>query len=213
MMITDDQEISREGLRAMLTTEPGIAVVGEAASGEEALEKVGQLKPNVVLMDLRLPGANGIAVTRLLKEKHPEVAVLILSVYGNEGYVVDAAKAGAAGYLLKDVSRELLCHAIRAVSLGGAFIKGNILDTARPFVPLAGLGRRTADGYNPVGLSPREMEVLALLVEGNANKEIARALSIAEETVKKHVQRVMAKLGVLDRTQAAVKAVRDGLVH
>jgi len=190
-----------------------MVVVGEAASGEEALEKVGQLKPHVVLMDLRLPGANGIAVTRLLKEKHPEVAVLILSVYGNEGYVVDAAKAGAAGYLLKDVSREMLCHAIRAVCLGSAFIKGNILDTARPFVPLASWGRRTADGYNPVGLSPREMEVLALLVEGNANKEIARALSIAEETVKKHVQRVMAKLGVLDRTQAAVKAVRDGLVH
>ena len=182
----------------------------------EAVEKAGEHRPQVILMDLRMPNSDGLEATRRIKSQFASMSVIVLTIYDNDAYIVDAVRAGAGGYLLKDASRDLLIHTIRAVNSGGMLIKSSLLREA-----MLSLADATGDQFkrkrigattSPNGLTPRERDVLRLVIEGQSNKEIGRALSISEDTAKKHVQTILSKLGVSDRTQAAVKAVRAGLV-
>ena len=214
MLVVDDHPVVREGLRGMLASDPAIDVVGEAANGEQSVELVEQLNPDVVLMDIRMPHLSGIEATRRIKDLRPNVAVIMITMYDNRTFVVEALRAGAAGYLVKDSSRELFCHAINAVVDGCAIARSDLLRQAiqglvgRSQRPTVGEdGSRAADQ-----LSPRELEILRLVSHGCLNKEIARELSLAEVTVKKYVHSVMSKLGVSDRTSAAITGVRLGLV-
>ncbi|MEK7873683.1 MAG: response regulator transcription factor [Chloroflexota bacterium] len=216
VLVVDDHPVVREGLLAMLRTDPGIAVVGEAGGGEEAIEKAKQLKPDMVLTDIRMPGMDGIEVTRRIKAASPGVAVIVLTMYDSEMYVVEALRAGAAGYLVKDSSRELLCHAIHAVADGGTLVRSNLLRQA--VQGLLGGPRKSGDPrVIDVGahgrFTPRELDVVRMVAQGHTNREIARDLNLAEVTVKKHVQAIMGKLGASDRTHAAVLAVRMGLAE
>lgn len=218
VLLVDDHPVVREGLQAMLETTGDIAVVGQAGDGLEAVAQVAEHRPQVVLMDLRMPSMDGLEATRRIKREFPETSVIVLTVYEKDAFVVGAVRAGASGYLLKDASRELLIHAIHAAQSGGMLIRSSLLrqamaqfDEAKDAdfgLPLPGVG--DLEPGDP--LTTREQEVLCLLVEGSTNKEIGQALFMSEDTVKKHVQSIIAKLGTSDRTQAAVRAVRLGLV-
>ncbi len=213
IMIVDDHQVVREGLKAMIDQEEDISVVGEASDGPEALAMARELTPNVVLMDIRMPKMDGLEATRRLKGESPDTAVIMISVYDNEAYVVDAIRAGAAGYILKDVSRELLIHTVKAVNAGGVLHRSSLLRRALESVAAPRITEQpAAPGPMLEALSGRETDVLGLMVEGLTNKQIGAHLSLAEDTVKKHVQSVIAKLQASDRTQAAVKAVRAGLI-
>jgi len=215
VLLADDHPVVREGLRTMLATVPDIEVVAEASDGLEAIDKVNECHPDVVLMDLRMPNMEGLEATKRIRGQFPSTAVIVLTIYDNDAYIVDAVKAGAVGYLLKDTSRDLLIHAIRAVTSGGMLIKTCLLREA-----MLGLANATGDQNKSKSAGPasldeltrREHEVLSQVVLGRSNKEIGQELSISEDTAKKHVQTIMLKMGVSDRTQAAVKAVRAGLV-
>jgi len=216
VLLADDHPVVREGLQTMLATAPDIEVVAEANDGLEAIEKANEHRPHVVLMDLRMPNLDGLEATRRIKSQLASTSVIILTVYDNDAYVVDAVRAGAGGYLLKDASRDLLIHTIRAVNSGGMLIKTSLLREAiltSANVTDNQYKEKHVDAPARNGLTPRERDVLRLVIEGQSNKEIGRALSISEDTAKKHVQTILSKLGVSDRTQAAVKAVRTGLVE
>ena len=215
VLLADDHPVVREGLRTMLATVPDIEVVAEASDGLEAIDKVNECHPEVVLMDLRMPNMDGLEATKRIRSQFPATAVIVLTILDNDAYIVDAVRAGAVGYLLKDTSRDLLINAIRAVTSGGMLIKTCLLREA-----MASLANATGDQNKSRSASPanldeltrREHDVIRLVVLGRSNKEIGKDLSISEDTAKKHVQTIMLKMGVSDRTQAAVKAVRAGLV-
>jgi len=214
VLLADDHPVVREGLRTMLATAKDIEVVAEASDGQEAIDKVNEHQPDVVLMDLRMPNLDGLEATRRIKNQNPSIAIIVLTIYDNDAYIVDAVRAGAVGYLLKDTSRDLLIHAIRAVTSGGMLVKTSLLREA--MLSLAGSPTsqhkaKVADSVKMEELTRREQDVLRLAVLGRSNKEIGQELSISEDTAKKHVQTIMLKMGVSDRTQAAVKAVRAGL--
>ena len=217
VLLADDHPVVREGLRTMLSTAPDIEVISdEAGDGFEAVEKTKEHRPDVVLMDLRMPNLDGIEATRRIKSQLPNTLVIILTIYDNDAYIVDAVRAGAGGYLLKDASKDLLIHTIRAVNSGGMLIKTDLLREAMlnlADATGAQIKEKAAGGTTLNGLTTRERDVLRLVVDGRSNKEIGRALSISEDTAKKHVQTILSKLGVSDRTQAAVKAVRAGFVQ
>jgi DNA-binding NarL/FixJ family response regulator len=214
VLLVDDHTVVREGVRTMLSEERDIVVVGEASSGEEAIQKATELDPNVVLMDIRMPGMSGTEAVRQIKSARPITPVIMLTMYDSDMYVVDALQAGAAGYLTKDVSRELLCHAIRLVVDGGTTVRSGLLKCAIDALLRASAGKKQESGVSLVEhLTPRELDVLRLLACGHGNKEICRELHLAEVTVKKYVQQVIQKLGVSDRTNAAIHAVRLGLVE
>ncbi len=200
ILIAEDQPLMRRGLKTVLEFEPGLEVVGEAANGSEALERVAELRPDVVLMDVQMPGLNGVEATRQLVRAHLGCRVLILTTFDTEDYVLDAVRAGAAGYLLKDVQAEELCDVIRAVARGEVFIQPSV--AAKYLRLLAEKQREPVEET----LSNRELEVLRELAEGQSNKEIARLLGISESTVKNHVNSILAKLRVKNRTEAALKA-------
>lgn len=214
ILLVDDHTVVREGLRTMLSGEPDIEVVAEAATGEEALQKVEELKPQVVLMDIRMPGMSGTEATRLIKREWPATSVIMVTMYDSEMYVVEAIRTGAAGYLTKDASRELLCHSVRTVVDGGNIVRSGLLRQA-----LQGLLRAShapAEGVEPSAtarLTAREVDVLRLVAQGHTNKAISADLNLAEITVKKHVQNVIGKLGVSDRTHAAIAGVRLGIAE
>lgn len=219
VLLVDDHPVVRQGLRSMLETDVHLNIVGEAENGEDALGKVAQYGPEVVLIDIHMPVMDGLTATRRIKEKFPRTSVVVLTLYNNEQYVIEAVKAGAAGYLLKNASRDEISRTIREVNQGGLLIKTTMLQKA-----LAGAVEGTAATLDfrgkPWGtdadfeaLSARESEVLKLLVEGMTNKDIGAQLYITEDTAKKHVQNIIYKLQVSDRTQAAVKAIRLGLVR
>jgi NarL family two-component system response regulator LiaR len=203
VVIADDHPVVRQGLRAFLESREGIAVVGEAATGEQAVARVARLRPDVVLMDLVMPELGGIGAIERILGRYPEVKVIVLTSFAGEDQVLPAIRAGAAGYLLKDVEPSELERAIRAASRGEA-----LLDPA----VAARVLREVAEPRAADRLTPREREVLSLLGRGRSNREIARELVVAEKTVKTHVSNVLAKLGLADRTQAALYAVREGLV-
>jgi len=208
VMIVDDQEVVREGLRAILGTVPGIEVVGVAGNGAEAVERVATLQPEVVLMDLNMPIMNGVEATRALRAAHPEVKVLVLTTYDAEEWVLDAVRAGASGYLLKDAPRERLIDAIKGTAEGRSHVDpavaGDLL--ARVAVSAAAEPSTVA-----ASLSDRELDVLRLLGNGMSNAGIAEQLFLSEGTVRNYVSSILTKLQVDDRTQAAVLAVRHGL--
>ena len=215
VVLADDHPVVREGLRMMLSTAPDIEVVAEANDGLEAIDKVNECHPEVVLMDLRMPNMDGLEATKRIRSQFPSTAVIVLTIYDNDAYIVDAVKAGAVGYLLKDTSRDLLINAIRAVTSGGMLIKTCLLREAMASLANANGDQsrsRSASPANLDELTRRENDVIRLVVLGRSNKEIGHELSISEDTAKKHVQTIMLKMGVSDRTQAAVKAVRAGLV-
>jgi len=214
-LIVDDYPVVREGLRTMLSTDPTIEIVGEASDGAEAVAMVAEEKPNVVLMDIRMPNMDGIEATRRIKDKDPSISVIVLTMYDNDAYVIDAVRAGASGYLLKEASRELLLHTIRTVSSGATLIKTDLLYEAICSL-VASRDRHQKPGV-PVSegletLTAREQEVLKLVVDGHTNKEIGKELGITEDTVKKHMQSILAKLDATSRIGAVAKATRAGIV-
>ncbi|MBI4235894.1 MAG: response regulator transcription factor [Chloroflexi bacterium] len=233
LLIVDDHPLVREGLKAMLAGEETLELVGEAVTGAEAVEKATELEPDVVLMDVRMPVMDGIEATRRIKEAHPALAVVMLTLYEHDRYVIEAVRAGASGYLLKDASRDLLVHTIGAAHTGVTLVKSSLLrralehgwggslsgDEAAETEGVGAEGRLgppnagMASHANAPGLTRRELEVLDLLAQGKTNKGIGQALWITEMTVKKHVASVIAKLGASNRSDAAVRAVRSGLVH
>lgn len=214
VLIADDQVMVRQGFTVLLNAEPGIEVVGQAVDGLDALDKIAELAPDVVLMDVRMPRLDGIEATRRITEPAgATVKVLVLTTFDLDEYVYEALRAGASGFLLKDASAAELAHAVRVVASGDALLAPNItkrLITEFSRVtrtPRAPLKARVGD------LTERETEVLSLIAQGLSNGEIAERLVVAEQTVKSHVGRILTKLGLRDRTQAAVFAYETGLVR
>jgi NarL family two-component system response regulator LiaR len=205
VLIVDDHAAVREGLRTFLELQDGIAVAGEAADGEQAVMQAEALRPDVVLMDLVMPRLDGVGAMRELRRRLPDTRVIVLTSFAEDERLLPAIQAGAAGYLLKNVAPPELARAVRAAHAGEALIDPVI--AARLVDAIA----QPAGEPAPERLTAREQEVLALIARGYSNKRIALELGIAEKTVKTHVGHVLAKLGVTDRTQAAVHAVRMGL--
>jgi DNA-binding NarL/FixJ family response regulator len=205
VLLVDDHPVVREGIRGMLGAEPDISVVGDAASGPEALALVAALSPDVVLMDLRMPGGDGVSATERITADHPGAHVLVLTTYDTDGDILRAVEAGATGYLLKDTPRAALADAVRAAARGETVLTGRVAGKL-----LSGMRQR--DAPTAAVLSPRETEVLRLAAEGRTNAAIGRALHISQTTVKTHLMRVYDKLGVGDRTAAVSRAIRRGLL-
>lgn len=212
VLLVDDQKLMRQGLRVLLELEPDLEVAGEAEDGQEALEAYARLEPDVVLMDIRMPGMDGVEATWRLRERWPEARVVILTTFDDDEYIFEGLRAGALGYLLKDVSGEELAEAVRTVAEGGALIEPSVArKVVAEFARLAPPARPPEEGL-PEPLTEREREVVELLASGLTNREIAARLHLAEGTVKNYVSSILQKLGVRDRTQAAVRARELGLV-
>jgi NarL family two-component system response regulator LiaR len=205
VLLADDHAVVREGLRGFLALQEGIEVVGEAADGDEALAAAERLQPDVILMDLVMPRVGGVEAMRRLRERLPRARVIVLTSFTDDEQLLPSLRAGAAGYLLKNVQPQELVRAIRTAHAGGALLDPMV--AARLLDSLAGDAEPERER-----LTGRERDVLALLARGLSNKQIAFELSLAEKTVKSHVSRILDKLGVDDRTQAALLAVREGLV-
>jgi len=203
ILLVDDHTVVRKGLRTFLSYDPEMEVVGEAADGAQALSLARELTPDVVLMDLLMPGMDGIAATAAIRRELPETEVLALTSVLEDASVVGAVRAGAIGYLLKDTQAEALCQAIKAAAAGQVQL------TPRA---AARLMQAVSTPESPEALTERETEVLRLLAKGHSNKQIARSLNNTEKTIKTHVSRILAKLGVQSRTQATLYAIRTGLV-
>ncbi|MFE7978723.1 response regulator [Streptomyces shenzhenensis] len=213
VLIADDQEMVRQGFTVLLNTQPDIEVVAQAVDGLDAVAKVGDIAPDVVLMDIRMPELSGIEATRRITVDNPGIKVLVLTTFDLDEYVYEALRAGASGFLLKDASADKLAEAVRVVAAGDALLAPGI--TRRLIAEFSRLrGTRRAPLKQRVGdLTERETEVLALIAQGLSNAEIAEQLVVAEQTVKTHVSRILVKLGLRDRTQAAVFAYESGLVR
>ncbi|MBF4135790.1 response regulator [Streptomyces albidoflavus] len=213
VLIADDQQMVRQGFAVLLNTQPGIRVIGQAVDGLDAITRVADLLPDVVLMDIRMPELGGIEATRRITAATPGTKVLVLTTFDLDEYVYEALRAGACGFLLKDASAEQLAEAVRVIAAGDALLAPGI--TRRLIAefsrlddrPRAPLRQRIGD------LTERETEVVALIAHGLSNAEIAQRLVLAEQTVKTHVGRILLKLGLRDRTQAAVFAYESGLVR
>ena len=215
VVIVDDYPVVREGLRTMLSTDETIEITGEVSDGVEAVAMVAEKKPNVVLMDIRMPNMDGIKATRRIKDKHPSTSVIVLTMYDDDAYVIDAVRAGASGYLLKDASLELLLHTVRTVSSGETLIKTKLLYQAISSLVSATNERQKPEAHTTEDVETvtvREQDVLKLVVAGYTNREIGKELGILEETIKKHMKNILAKLRVTNRTSAAIKAIRAGLI-
>ncbi len=212
ILIVDDQSLFREGLRTLLSVQPDFEVAGEAANGEEALRQAVRLQPNIILMDLRMPVMDGVTATQRLREALPQCRVIVLTTFDDDEYVFDGLKAGAVGYLLKDVSSEKLFEAVRAADRGEYFLLPSI--TAKVMAEFSRLSRMAPQSVSPLEepLSQREMEILHLVATGASNRDIAETLVIAEGTVKNHLTNILSKLSVKDRMQAVLKAREYGLI-
>jgi DNA-binding NarL/FixJ family response regulator len=207
VIIADDHELARAGLRNMLESDRGLKLIGEATNGRDAVALCQELRPDLALLDVRMPEMDGLAAAHAIRQTCPQTRVLIMTTHENTDYLLAALKAGVAGYVLKDVTRHDLLNTIRRVLRGEAVLSGEI--GARALQNLAG---------KPIGssreiLTPRELDVLKQVAEGHTNRQIAQKLSLSVGTVKIHVEHIIAKLGVADRTQAAVRAVESGLVR
>lgn len=203
IVVVDDHSVVRQGLRMFLSLDPELEVIGEANNGQEAIEQVNALKPDVVLMDLLMPVMDGITATQIIRKEHPDTEVIALTSVLEDTAVVNAVRAGAIGYLLKDTQGDELCQAIKAAANGQVQLSPKAAER---------LMREIRAPESPEKLTERETEVLRQLAAGKSNKEIASEMYISETTVKTHVSNILMKLGVPSRTQAALYAVRIGLV-
>ena len=203
ILLVDDHTVVRKGLRTFLSFDPELEVVGEAADGAQALNKARELTPDVVVMDLLMPGMDGIAATEAIRRELPETEVLALTSVLEDASVVGAVRAGAIGYLLKDTQADALCQAIKAAAAGQVQLTPKAA---------ARLMQAISTPESPEALTERETDVLRLLAKGQSNKQIARSLNNTEKTIKTHVSRILSKLGVQSRTQATLYAIRTGLV-
>ncbi|MET9532679.1 response regulator transcription factor [Streptomyces sp. NPDC006649] len=214
VLIVDDQMMVRQGFTVLLNAEPDIEVVGQAVDGLDAVARVAELAPDVVLMDIRMPGLGGIEATRRITgPAGAAVRVLVLTTFDLDEYVYEALRAGAAGFLLKDASADELARAVRVVAAGDALLAPNITKRLIAEFSRVTNSPRTAPKGRAGDLTERETEVLSLIAQGLSNAEIAGQLVVAEQTVKTHVSRILVKLGLRDRTQAAVFAYETGLVR
>ena len=216
ILIVDDHEVVRDGLSTMLGRQEDFEVVGEAKNGLEAIEKARTLRPDVILMDLRMPEMDGVEAMRGIRADNTgdyanEVKFMVLTTYDTDEYIFDAIEAGAKGYLLKDASREDLFRAVRTVNQGESLIQPGVV--SRVLNRLTQLSQRGATGAESQNLSEREVEVLRLMANGSANKQIAAELSISESTVKTHVANIFQKLDVNHRTEAVTKAMSKGIIR
>jgi DNA-binding NarL/FixJ family response regulator len=211
-LIADDQEMVREGFFVLLNAQPDIDVVGQAVDGEDAVQKVAELRPDVVLMDVRMPVLNGLEATRrIMSDPEATTKVLVLTTFDLDEYVYEALQLGASGFLLKDASASRLADAVRIVASGEALLAPSV--TKRLIAEFSRMGPPRGPNRKRLDeLTERETEVLALIAQGLSNSEIATQLVVAEQTVKTHVGRILVKLGLRDRTQAAIFAFQSGLV-
>jgi len=212
LLIVDDQRLMREGLRTLLELEQGFEIVGEAANGQAALEAYAELRPDVVLMDIRMPGMDGVEATHRIRRSWPEARVIILTTFDDDANVFEGLRAGAVGYLLKDLSGRELADAVRTVYRGGALIEPTVAKRVMAeFARLRPPARPIDEGL-PEPLSERELDVLKLVAAGLSNREIGHKLGLSEGTVKNYVTHVLQKIGVRDRTQAALRGRELGLI-
>jgi DNA-binding NarL/FixJ family response regulator len=211
VLLADDQALFREGLRTLLSAHPAVTVIAEASNGEEAIALMERSTPDVVLMDLRMPVLDGIQATVRMRDRWPAIPVLVLTTFDDDASLFGALRAGAAGYLLKDVSSETLLSAVTAAARGEAFLQSTVTGrVVAAFARLMESGGPKAEAL-VLPLSPREREIVSLLGTGASNKEIADRLYLAEGTIKNHVTNILTKLDVRDRTQAALRARQLGL--
>lgn len=213
VLLVDDQSLFREGLHTLLSVHEDVTVVGEAENGADAIQKAAQLQPDVVLMDVRMPILDGVAATKKLTENHPDCRVIMLTTFDDDEYVFEGLRAGAAGYLLKDVPSDKLVEAIRTTAAGESFLQPSVAaKVVAEFNRISGDKPAPKQDQLVEPLSSRELEILQHIATGASNREIANALYIAEGTVKNHVTNILSKLGVRDRTQAAIRAKDLGLL-
>ncbi|WP_058045021.1 response regulator [Streptomyces roseifaciens] len=206
VVLVDDHQVVRRGLRTFLEVQDDIEVVGEAADGAEGVERTEELRPDVVLMDVKMPGTDGIEALRRLRELENPARVLIVTSFTEQRTVIPALRAGAAGYVYKDVDPDALAGAIRSVHAGHVLLQPEVAGALLSQEEAGGVGQGRGNA-----LTEREREVLALIADGRSNREIARALVLSEKTVKTHVSNILMKLDLADRTQAALWAVRHGI--
>lgn len=210
VMLVDDQTLVRQGVRSLLELADDIEIVGEANDGASAIERVPEVKPDVLLLDMRMPGKSGLDVMRELGGRDALPPTIILTTFDDDDLVLAGIRAGARGYLLKDVALEELLSAVRTVADGGTLVKPAVTDRL-----IKGLGKMRTEFSSlptPDPLTDRETEILRLMAGGYSNKEIANALSVAEGTVKNHVSNILSKMGVRDRTRAVLKALEGGII-
>ncbi|KOU72358.1 LuxR family transcriptional regulator [Streptomyces sp. MMG1533] len=207
-MVVDDQRLIRDGIASLLSIRPGITVVGTAEDGREAVARTLELDPDVVLMDVRMPHMDGVEAVAVLRERAPRCRVVMLTTFDDEEYVVQALRAGAHGYLLKDLPAEELAHAVRLAHAGVTQLDSSVARHLTASLPRSG----PAAAPPAVALSPRETDILRLLARGHTNREIAARLYLSEGTVKNHVSRILQRLALRDRTQAALRARDLGLL-
>lgn len=207
LMIVDDHEVVRMGLKAALDIEPDFTVVAEASNGHDAIEQVRAHRPDIVLMDVRMDGMDGIEACREIKSEFPKTGVLMLTSYAEEDTVVSAVLAGAAGYVLKNVARARLLEALRSVARGESLLDSKVTKSVLEKL----VANREAKAEQDTELTPRELEVLTLIADGATNKEIAAKLVVSENTARNHVSHILSKLGFSRRSEAAAYAVRKGL--
>ncbi|HEX2369097.1 MAG TPA: response regulator transcription factor [Acidimicrobiia bacterium] len=210
VVVVDDDQLVRSGVKMILETAPDIAVIGEASDGEEAIRLVSKSRPDVVLMDVRMPGTDGIEATRRLTTVAPECRIAILTTFEHDEYVFEALRAGASGFLLKRIPPDDLIAAVRTLAAGDALLSPSVTRRLIEVFARRATGRAQSAGFER--LTDREREVLIELATGASNAELAEALFISEETVRTHVKRVLSKLGLRDRAQAIVLAYESGLV-
>jgi DNA-binding NarL/FixJ family response regulator len=212
VVVADDQGMVRSGFSVLLNAQPDIEVIAEAVNGEEAIARAAGLRPDVILMDVRMPVLDGLQATRVITEMADAPKVLVLTTFDLDDYVYEALRSGASGFLLKDASAGELAEAVRLVAAGDALLSPGV--TRRLIAEFARMGAPRSPGRQQLdGLTERESEVLALVARGMSNAEIAGYLVVAEQTVKTHVSRILMKPGLRDRTQAVVLAYETGLVH
>jgi len=208
VLIADDHTLFRRGVRKMLETEDDMSVLGEASTGREALQMARELMPDVVLMDVQMPEMDGIEATRALHREMPHVGIVFVTMHANDEFVFRGLQAGGRGYVVKDADPETMLRAIRAVAKGESLLDASVAQKVmRQFAALDRSATPLVDS-----LTPREVEVLKLIAEGMSNKEIAGRLALSEKTVKNHINNILSKLHLYDRTQATLYAIRNGLV-
>jgi DNA-binding NarL/FixJ family response regulator len=215
ILLVDDQQLIRQGIQYLLETESDLKVVGHASTGIEAIRVAEEFKPDVILMDIRMPEMDGVQATREILKKNPGIGIIILTTFDDDEYIFEGLKAGARGYFLKDISSDEMAEAVRTVASGGALIQPSI--TRKVLSEFSRLAANPISGKNSQHnleepLTDREMDVLITLSQGLSNKEISEKLFITEGTVKNHVSNIIAKLNVRDRTQAIIKAQEIGLI-